>query len=442
MHFLSILLAATCLGCPGADTTRVVVLENVTVIDGTGSAPRSGMTIVVRGDRIAEIHEVGARSIPAGATRLDVAGKYVMPGLIDAHVHLASFDRPITFPTGILRFALLGGVTTVRDMGGQPERLAELVRASRAADAPSPRVYHSAVFAGPAWFASYDTTRLRYWSGDRPVGMAPGVRRIDDTTNIEAAVRQAAALGAHGVKLYSDLTPQQLREITRHAHAAGLRVWAHAVVPPSRPDDVVLAGVDAVSHADQLIWITTPRGFDGSRETRVRLMTEFAPTSAPVAALLDSMRAEGTLFEPTLYVMQQGGFQQGEAGPPSQVAQWSIDVTREALRRGVRIVAGTDAIGLRTPFIHAELQLLVRQAGLTPLEAIRAATENAAAALGLADSTGTVAVGKWADLVVLDADPSVDIRNTQTVRLVLRGGVVHQRPAGPWELAPGAEGAR
>jgi hypothetical protein len=217
-------------------------------------------------------------------------------------------------------------------------------------------------------------------------------------------------------------------------------VWAHAVVPPARPDEVVLAGADVVSHADQLVWITRPGGFDGSRETRARLMTEFAPTSAPITALLDSMRARGTLFEPTLYVMQQGGFQRGETGPPSQVAQWSIDVTREAQRRGVRIVAGTDAIGLRTPFLHAELQLLVRQAGFTPLEAIRAATENAAAALGLADSTGTITVGKWADLVVLDADPSADIRNTQTVRMVLRGGVVHERPAGQWELAPGAEG--
>jgi adenine deaminase len=250
---LAALLAAGCLGCTQADTTRIVVLDNVTIIDGTGAPARPRMSIVVQGDRIIGIHEYGTRPAPAGAVALDVAGKYVIPGLIDAHVHLASFDRPITLPTGLLRFALLGGVTTVRDMGGQPERLAELVRASRAQAAVSPRVYHSAVFAGPEWFTNYDQPRLAYWSGGRPIGSAPGVRRIDDTTNIEAAVR-------------------------------------------------------------------------------------------------------------------------------------------------------------------------------------------AAAALGLADSTGTITVGKWADLVVLDADPSADIRNTQTVRMVLRGGVVHERPAGQWELAPGAEG--
>ena len=103
---------------------------------------------------------------------------------------------------------------------------------------------------------------------------------------------------------------------------------------------------------------------------------------------------------------------------------------------GVQILAGTDAIGRQTPFLHAELQLLVRQAGLTPLQAIRAATLNGATALGLQDSTGTVQANRWADLIVLRADPSKDIRNTQTVRYVLRGGVVHERTM-PWVAVPG-----
>ncbi|HYE96406.1 MAG TPA: amidohydrolase family protein, partial [Rubricoccaceae bacterium] len=99
---------------------------------------------------------------------------------------------------------------------------------------------------------------------------------------------------------------------------------------------------------------------------------------------------------------------------------------------GVPLVAGTDALGRETPNIHSELQLFVEQVGLTPLEAIQAATAHGAAALGLADSTGTVAVGKWADLLVLRANPAEDIRNTQTIRYVIRGGQVYQRTEA-WE---------
>lgn len=421
----------------GAALGAATVLADVTVIDGTGAPPRPHMTVVIRRGLIAALHPAGGRPLPRGARVLDAAGAYVMPGLIDAHIHLATYERPPALLRGLLRHALLGGVTTVRDMGGSVRRVAALAAEARPDSAPTPRIYYSAVVAGPAWFATYDPARIRFWSDGHAPGTAPGVRMLSDTTDATAVVRAAAALGAAGIKVYADVPPGRLTALAAAAHRRGLRVWAHAVVPPTPPQAVVAAGVDVVSHADQLVWAAAPASTAvGDRDARRRLLRATAPGAPAVDAVLDAMRARGTMLEPTLLVMQLGTARDGAAPAAlDTLPAWAVGATRRAHARGVPIVAGTDALGGETPNIHAELQLLVRQAGLSPLEAIRAATANAARALGIADSTGTVAVGKWADLVVLRADPARDVRNTQTVRYVLRRGHVHAR-AGAWETPP------
>jgi imidazolonepropionase-like amidohydrolase len=426
--------------CTGAQPARAdrgpaVALPDVTVIDGTGAPPRPHTTVLVEGGRISALLPAGQQPLPRGVRVLDVAGAYVMPGLIDAHVHLATFERPPAMLGALLRHALLGGVTTVRDMGGNAGRVAALAAAARPDSAPMPRIFFSAVVAGPAWFAGYDPERLRFWSDGRTPGTAPGVRVLTDTTDVAAVVREAAALGATGIKVYADVPPARLAALAAEAHRRGLRLWSHAVVPPTRPEAVVAAGVDVVSHADQLIWAAAPATAPvGDRAARRGLLRAVAPDAPAVTALLDTMRARGTLLEPTLLVMQLGAARQ-EGAPSASLdtlAAWAVGVTRRAHALGVPVVAGTDALGRETPNIHAELQLLVRQAGLSPLEAIRAATQHGAAALGIADSAGTVAVGKWADLVVLRANPANDIRNTQTIRYVVRRGHVHARTAA-WE---------
>lgn len=431
---------AACTGAQPAPAGpgSVTALPDVTVIDGTGAPPRSHMTVLTERGRITALYPAGSQPLPRGARVLDVAGAYVMPGLIDAHVHLASFERPPEVLRALLRFALLGGVTTVRDMGGNAGRVAALAASARPDSAPMPRIYFAAVVSGPAWFATYDPERVRYWSDGRAPGTAPGARLLTDTTDIAAVVRDAVALGATGIKVYADVPPARLATLAAEAHRRGLRVWSHAVVPPTRPGAVVATGVDVVSHADQLIWAAAPVSAPiGDRAERRGLLRSTAPDAPAVTALLDTMRARGTLFEPTLLVMQLAGARPDGAPPAplDTLPAWAVAVTRRAHALGVPIVAGTDALGRQTPNIHAELQLLVRQAGLSPLEAIRAATERGAAALGIADSTGTVAVGKWADLLVLRANPAEDIRNTQTVRYVIRRGYVHAR-TGAWETPP------
>jgi hypothetical protein len=374
----------------------------------------------------------GARPLPADAQVLPLTGRWVIPGLIDGHVHLASVHRPPEVVDGLRRAALLGGVTAVRDMGGSVRQLSAAARRTPHDSVPSTRLYYSAVAVGAAWLATYDPARVAYWSDGAAPGTAPGVRRIDDTTDVRAFARAARSLGASAIKLLGDLPPGRLDDLVRAAHAEGLRVWSHGVVPPSPPGTLSRAGVDLLTHADQLVWQTAAAGDSvGDRRIRPRLLAAHAPASALVGALLDSMRARGTLFEPTLFVMMQSVERSGNADRllhPDSLVGWAIGATRAAHARGVAIVAGTDALGGSTPNLQEELRLLVERGGLSPLEAIHAATGRGAQAIGV-DSIGTIAAGKVADLVVLTADPSADIRNTRAIELVMKSGWIHRPPA-------------
>jgi cytosine/adenosine deaminase-related metal-dependent hydrolase len=437
---LLLAIASGCAADPAhqpADGT-VLALPNVHLIDGTGLPVQRNVTIVVRNGRISEIFPAGERPIPAGATRLAVEGLYAMPGLIDSHVHLATFDRGGIMEL-LLRHTLEGGVTSVRDMGGNTREVIRLARRQPGSTVISPRIYFSAVVAGPRWFATYDSARIRYWSGGDAPGEAPGVRLLDSDDAITEIVEEARRLGASGLKVYSDVPPARLALLTSAAHRAGLRVWTHAVVPPARPEEIVAAGADVLSHADQVIWTAAPPTADTwSREQRGVLLGTVHPERSPaLRSLFERMRQESTLFEPTLLVMQLGAPAGADRAALDTLPAWAVGAARVAHAAGVQLLAGTDAIGRETPNLHAELQLLVRQVGLTPLEAIRAATFNAALALGAQDSIGSIMPGKMADLVLLRADPTVDIRNTQTIELVLQGGRVYRRES-PWQTPQGA----
>jgi imidazolonepropionase-like amidohydrolase len=154
-------------------------------------------------------------------------------------------------------------------------------------------------------------------------------------------------------------------------------------------------------------------------------------TASPVEGeaiprLLRMMKDRGTILDETLFVTNAG--KRSEDDP---VWQWTVAVTRRAHEMGVMLAAGTDSFGNpardELPNLHKEMQLLVEKCGLTPLEAISAATLGGARAIGVDKDYGTVAVGKTADLVVLREDPSADVRRTRGIAAVVKGGVVWQR---------------
>jgi imidazolonepropionase-like amidohydrolase len=401
------------------DSASQVVLVGVTLFDGTGHQARPNQSVLIQGERIAAIFPTGSRVLPAGATIYNLNGRYLIPGLIDTHVHVA------TDPSGEdsrvrterrLRRALLGGVTAVRDMAGDVRALASLQRDALLGEIASPDIYYAALFAGPLFFAD---PRTHDASRGLIAGQVPWMRAITDTTDIHQAVAEARGTGATAIKLYADLSGELARRVTTEAHAQGLMVWAHAALRPARPIEVVEAGVDAISHAS-LVAVA----MDSARRATALHTPAGQPLDledAGLDTLFSAMARRHTIFEPTLLVFADR--------PP--VLRLAGAIAREAHRRGVSIIAGTDTLGaagpdsLTLPNLHRELELLVTLAGLSPAEALESATRDAAAVLGAQSLRGTIEVGKLADLVVLRSDPLRDIRNTRSIQLVMKRGRVY-----------------
>jgi imidazolonepropionase-like amidohydrolase len=286
-------------------------------------------------------------------------------------------------------------------------------------------VYYVALFGGADFFVDPRTADAS--RGYAP-GTAPWMRAVSDTTDFAAAVAAAKGTGAAGLKLYAALDSVEVTRATAEAHRQGLRVIAHATTFPGLPGDLVAAGADMLAHTPYLVWQGSPRTDDWKDRARGDFL--HVPANSPaIERLLESMRDHGVALNPTLWIFAH---ELPDDSASRLRTPWMYAVTRRAAALGVRIVAGTDDMFAperdSLPLIHRELEALVTHAGLTPLQAISAATANGAWAIGIADSVGTLVPGRVADLVLLGADPSADIRNTRAVRFVMQGGrIVYAR---------------
>jgi imidazolonepropionase-like amidohydrolase len=428
---ISILLFATIAYSQTPATSATLALTNATVIDGNGGKPLAKTTVVISGDRIADIFPAGKKKIPAGATIIDLSGQYIIPGLFDSHVHVATGPQPKEAQEKLLRFALLGGITSVRDMGGDAIILAELAKAANDPAVESPRIYFAALIAGPSFFSD---PRARASSHGRVAGEAPWLRAITTETDFAKVIAEAKATGATGIKIYANLTADLVAKITAEAHRQKMKAWSHAAIFPAKPGDAVSAGVDVISHSAYLVWESASQMPDSYR-ARLSGDYESAPVnSEALTALFKRMKEKGTLLDATLFIfntLAQSPQPPPDVRNPASLANWSFEVARRAHELGVTILAGTDSMGGpgrdAFPNLHAELELLVGKCGLTPLEAITSATRTAAEAVGAQDSLGTITTGKVADIVVLSDDPTRDIRNTKKIVYVIKGGKLRKR---------------
>jgi len=410
------------------------VLANATLIDGTGAPARPNVTLMIENGRIAAIHE-GDAATPTNAEGVDLSGRYLLPGLIDAHVHLSNFEDP----EAVLRGLLDQGVTTVRDMGGDTRTLAVLARDAKIGAIQSPAIYYSAVFFGPPWLQ--DTRSHRSALGVEP-GVAPWSRAVTPDSDLRQIVAEAKGTGATALKLYAALEPRLAHRIVQEAHRQGLKVWSHATIFPSKPSDAVAAGVDVLSHSGGLYPEARPDVPTSYTEAVTKWMPkqDFSavdPSAPPYDELFATMAGMGTILEPTLTVLQrEGGGPRREAHNKhlAEAAQridtkalheWACAATRAAHRAGVTIVAGTDSTPRRSKPIAWEMNALVK-CGLTPLDAIRAAAFNGARAIGIEATHGSVEVGKVADLVILADSPIDDIVNVSKVVAVVKGGALRR----------------
>lgn len=411
-----------------------LLLTHVDLIDGTGSPVQRDMTIAIEGERITAVYPSGSQPVPKGAQVRDLAGKFVIPGLIDAHVHITDAEPDIAHYQTFLHALLLGGVTGIRDMAGDDRLLQYLAEHANSDALASPDIFYVALMAGPSFFK--EDFRAQDASKGEPLGFAPWMQAITAKTDIPLAVAEAKGTGATGIKLYANLPASLVAAIIPEAHRQGLRVWAHATVFPAKPSDLVNAGVDTLSHSPYLVWEAAPSVPD---DYKMRAMGDFKnikPDAPQILALFDAMKARNTILDATLLVFKN----EAEHHPQSVgagIMPWSYSVTRLAYQRGVLIDAGTDDAGFpyndqgpdlgKPPSVHEEMALLVARAGFTPLQAIQAATEVGAAALGQAAKRGTLTPGKLADLVVLNADPSRDIHNTTKIDFVVKHGKVYTK---------------
>jgi imidazolonepropionase-like amidohydrolase len=385
------------------------------------------MTLIIENGRITDLHPSGDRDLPPSAQVHDVAGRTIVPGLIEAHFHLGQLpSRERRYEE--LERMVYGGVVVAREMAGDMRVAAEASRSALLGEAASPDIYYSAVMGGP-YFISTDPRTIQAAAG-RPAGGAPWTQAVTPETDLRLAVARAAGTGATGIKLYAQLDKGLIRAITEEAHRQGLKVWAHATVYPDRPIEVVRAGVDVVSHVCGLGWQDADVDPGLHRRFNVTSRPAFdaavvEPDSPEMTALFDEMVHHGTMLDATLanHIRPRDD----RFGCTSDLI---VGLARAAHRAGVPLVTGTDFHADDSdpyPSLHRDIEALVRHEVLTPLEAIVAATRNGARAIGIEDSHGTIEPGKVANLVVLDMDPSEDIRALRSVTMVIKRGKVYRR---------------
>jgi len=408
------------------------VLTGATLIDGTGAAPVPDAAVVIDGDRITAAGPRAALSWPADAEVIDARGRTLIPGLIDAHDHLASHGYGLATRFGleepastthlrtarVLAETLAMGYTTVRDAGGL--------------DAGFKLAVEQGLIPGPRLVLALQIISPTGGIGDRvspsghdccgahdpllPPCVANGPDPVRDVvrTMVRAGadvIKTATTGGAssrpgHG-PLDAAFSLAEMEALVTESHALGRRVMCHALGGPGLRT-ALAAGVDSIEHGCYL---------------------------DEDATLLGQMAVQGTFFVPTLTV-----YVYHRESPAPHVRERAVALhahhvasVRRALELGVPIAAGTDAGGHGHPKNALELKYLV-EAGLSPMQALRAATQWAAACLGLEREVGTIEKGRLADLVLVGGNPLDDVTmllDPGRIELVLKGGAICADRRGP-----------
>lgn len=409
--------AAALVGTASAET---VLYRNATVVDGTGGDARRGWSVLVEGERITRVLPAADLPAPAGARVVDLSGKYLLPGLIDSHEHLATPPNRRRAEAS-LRRDIYGGVTAVRDMADDLRAVGELARASLKGEIPAPDIYYAALFAGPSFFDDPRTAATTY--GFKP-GHTPWMQSIDERTNLRRAVTLARGTSATAIKIYANLDARLVSRITAEAHRQGMLVWAHTAVYPASPGQVATAGPDAMSHACSLAHEAagTPESYQS--RTPISEARFLAARDPAVSRVLAKMKARDIVLDATTSI-----YHQPRPKPGLCSGALSDALVRQAWNEGVQISAGTDWVAPASdpwPTLHHELAALVKL-GIPTSEVIRAATFNGARAAGRLADMGSIVPGKLANLIVTSRDPLADIENLKTLELTVKRGREYRR---------------
>ena len=455
-HLLILLILSNafnfrCSGGQAQFDSELLVLEDVTLIDGSGAPPRQNTSIVIQGERIVEIGNKTKNGYPDKATVVNLAGRYVLPGFIDMHVHLAP-DAEVQQQT--LKTLLAFGITTIRNAGAMPGAGVKLREKVASGKVVGPRIFTAGMLIE---FQSY-TNRF-----------SVGVKTEKEIRN---EVRRQMNSGVDVIKLHSQLPPNLVKTATEEAHIHGLKVIGH--LKKTRWTEAARAGIDGIAHSgfDGLGWQVLPpdkqkellelksQGSTDLFKNYREALEHCAPYIDDLVSVLVENRVE---VNPTLIKTEVAWWGndlslleklEPQYAPEANLSTWwwgnnwreghpyfskwssvelaelkaafprVLEIVRTFHQRGVLITAGTDVGNpWMTPGVsfHRELELLAK-AGIPALEVLGIATRNGAEALDLLVEIGTVEEGKIADLVILTANPLDDIRNTREIEAVIKAG--------------------
>jgi len=400
-------------------------LKDVSIIDGISNNVLDHYTIIIRGKMIEAVGPVSKISIPDSATVFYYPGKFVTPGLIDAHIHLAtdpSKDDNRTRAENDLKAMLLSGITSVRDMAGDARALASLSRDAGLDEIIAPDIYYAALMAGPSFF---EDPRTQTSTAGGISGAMPFMRAVTDSTDLRLAIAEAKGTGATGIKLYAELSGELAKKITGEAHRQHMIVWSHANLDKASALQVVDAGVDVISHASMISgWYSRTVPAACLHAGLGKLFWDSLFNTLPVAELINSMKQHGTILDATVLTFKEVASDTSlpEKRRLAWLAMYEVGrrFTMMAKAQGIPVCAGTDVDGKK--FVQREMKTLVHECGFTPMEALISATKNSAKAIGIDKSRGTIQPGKIADLVLFDANPAADIENIDKVSMVIKNG--------------------
>lgn len=441
LSWLAYFVAITCvpLWSRCAIAESIVVIERCSVFDPESGAILPERMIVMRGERI--IRVCGAdevADIPADALRIDGRGRFALPGLIDAHVHVVHvLDYAHLTGDEVLPLYLAAGVTSIRSTGDEVVAATLVARFAAANPSSCPRVF----------------TCSPLLDADPPIHRDVG-RGISDPAQIPALFDDLSMWNISTVKIYAGTSRPVGRAIIEESHRRGLFVTAH--LGNYSAQDAVADGVDGLEHIWSVFNYIIPSDVTSQPGHRGRLDLDTPLCESLVAELAKHK----TFVDPTLsvfrnmillpdvpeirdhpdnahvpkrlrefwpiYLQRTGCPQGGDLEDRRREFAKYQELTGKLYRAGVQLQVGTDSPEPHVPpgfSLHQELEMLV-ESGLPPAAALRAATLTNATVLGEQKQLGSIAAGKWADLVLLNANPLEDIRNTRQIELVIRSGKV------------------
>jgi len=408
---------------------KVTYIQAGRLFDGTGDAVREKMVIVVEGERIQSVGAAAETPIPAGATVIDLSRATVLPGLIDCHTHLGAradrYDPIYDFKdtpfqsafAGVLnaRTTLEAGFTTVRDVGSAPFLAVDLRNSINEGFIPGPRVVASgpgiSITGGHGDLNNYSPqTRVSMFPEERDYGIADGVDQVRHVVRaqLKYGVDVIKILASGGVLSKGDspgapqYTVEELKAAADEAHMAGRKIAAHAHGAQGIKN-AITAGIDSIEHAS----LIDDEGIRMAKEHGTYLVMDIYNDDYILGKARDFHIPEEFIEkEKAIGRLQRENF-------------------AKAVQAGAKMAFGTDA-GVYPHGDNARQFFYMVKYGMTPAQAIRAATSNAADLLGRSQNIGSIAPGKYADVIAVSADPLADVRALEKVGFVMKGGVVYK----------------